>query len=313
MTVHVATFYITAVLFYATTRGTIANDTELAKQASACSSAIYLHSLQKSFTGQSTALISELNRLFETQNILTLAASAGNNKQRYGANALAAVAGKQIATLAAKSQTCTAKANEVIALLSMQAGQHLAYDALSKLATPTAEGTAVTAGGGAETQAVEVTLTGLADTTCVEKRAADLTANELTVNLEGLHSIKTYKLRQNTANANAEKKFCATKCATTCNTATNWKPAALGKSILETTSDANIEVKAAGKSNPNELPKNTEGKTELTQHKHDLEWRVHDFLKNKYCAFSKLDLGATATSRSDETIRRVMLAATQGA
>ncbi|SCU68891.1 variant surface glycoprotein (VSG, atypical), putative [Trypanosoma equiperdum] len=270
MTVHVATFYITAVLFYATARGTIGNDTESAKQASACSSAIYLHSLQKSFAGQSTALIAELSRLLETQNILTLATSTGSGKQRRGANALAAVVGKQITALAKKSQTCTAKANEIIALLSLQAGQHIAYDGLSKLATTAADGAEVTGAAGAETKDMEVTLTGLDDTTCANSRSADLKANELAVNLAGLHSIKTYKLQQRTGVGNVDKKFCAAKCTTTCGTGSNWKPAVLGKTLLETTTDTDIEVKATGKSIQNEPTKASDGKTELAHHKHDL-------------------------------------------
>nr|AGH61208.1 variant surface glycoprotein 652 [Trypanosoma brucei] len=313
MTAHVAAFYVKVALFYATARGTIGNDTESAKQASACSSAIYLHSLQKSFAGQSTALIAELSRLLETHNILTSAASAANSKKRHGANALAAVVGKQIATLATKSQTCTSKANEVIALLSLQAGQHLAYDGLSKLETPTAEGNAVSGSGSSETKDMEATLTGLTDTTCIDKKTTDLTAGERNVNIAGLHTIRTYKLQRKTGSSNADKKFCAAKCDSTCGTASNWKPAFLGKTLLEAVPDTNIEVKATGKSNANKPSKCSDGRTEPTQQKYDLEWRAYDFLNNKYCEFSKLDLGTTATSKSDETIRRVMLAATQGA
>nr|AGH60799.1 variant surface glycoprotein 1893 [Trypanosoma brucei] len=255
MTVHVATFYITAVLFYATARGTTGNDTELAKQASACSSAIYLHSLQKSFEGQSTALISELSRLYETQNILTLAASAANSKKRHGANALTAVAGKQIATLTAKSEDSSSKTAEVIALLSLQAGKHLAYDALLKLATPTAEGNAVSGSGGSETKDMEATLMGLTDTTCIDKKTTDLTAGEQNVNLAGLHTIRTYKLQQKTGSSNADKKFCAAKCDSTCGTASNWKPAFLGKTLLQAKTDRDVKVRATGKSNANETPK----------------------------------------------------------
>nr|AGH60045.1 variant surface glycoprotein 1105 [Trypanosoma brucei] len=313
MTVHVATFYITATLLYATTGHAAEQDTESAKQESACSSEIYLHSLQKSFAGRSVALIAELYRLLETQNVLTLATSTGSGNQRHGANALAAVVGKRITALATKSQTCTAKANEVIALLSLQAGQHLAYDALSKLATPTAEGNAVSGSGGSETKDMEATLTGLTDTTCIDKKTTDLTAGEQNVNLAGLHTIRTYKLQQKTGSSNADKKFCAAKCDSTCGTATNWNPAILAKTLLQAKTDRDVKVRATGKSNANETPKASDGNTEPAQQKRDLEWRAYDFLNNKYCEFDKLDLGTTARSKSDETIRRVMLAATQGA